>query len=225
MEFFNIGGVTPFTTIDFPECLSAVFYFKGCVFNCPYCHNREFIERGEPGYPFESFKAFIDERKDFLDAIVFSGGEPLLFIDELEFLADYVKRCGLKVGIHTTGYSPEKLKKIIDKGLIDWAGIDLKADRKNYPFASGTKRNYFEKTAESIEILKNRGVDFEVRTTIFEGLADFEKLAMLIDEYRNLKIANPVFQIYSQNGVPERGIKKCVEDFLSTHSLRVSLRE
>ncbi len=224
MEFFNIGGVTPFSTIDYPECLSAVFYFKGCVFKCPYCHNREFVERGRPEYPFESFKEFVEERKEFLDAIVFSGGEPLLFIDELEFLADYVKRCGLKVAIHTTGYSPDRLKILVDKNLIDWAGIDLKADRKNYPFASGTKKNYFEKTAESIEILKDSGIEFEVRTTVFKELANFEKLELLFKEYRALEIKNPVLQVYSENGVVDKGIKSFVFQFLEKTNYKAILR-
>ena len=34
-----LGGIQPFTTIDYPNKLAAVFFSKGCPLRCPYCQN------------------------------------------------------------------------------------------------------------------------------------------------------------------------------------------
>src|SRR3989338_2630889 len=35
----RLGGITPFTTIDFPGRLAAVLYTQGCAWRCRYCYN------------------------------------------------------------------------------------------------------------------------------------------------------------------------------------------
>ncbi|BBB31751.1 pyruvate formate lyase activating enzyme [Thermotomaculum hydrothermale] len=213
MEKLHIGGITPFSTIDYPENLSAVFFFQGCVFRCPFCHNSEFQEVKKPYYSFEKFKKFVEERQGFLDAIVFSGGEPLLFDKELVFLAEDSKKSGFKVGLHTTGYSPERLKNLLDKKLIDWVGIDLKSVKENYPFACGIDRNYFDETVESINVLKQSGIEFEVRTTVFKEIANSDSLREILNLYSVLGIETPVFQVFSVDGKPDKEIELILEKF------------
>ena len=225
MDKLNIGGITPFSTIDYPDNLSAVFFFQGCVFKCPYCHNSEFQEIKEPSYTLKEFEVFIKERKGFLDAIVFSGGEPLLFLDELELLCKLSKESGFKTGLHTTGYSPERLKKLLDKGLIDWVGIDLKADMENYPFACGVEKNFFNGAVKSIETLKQSGIDFEVRTTVFKEFAEVDLLKKVLEIYNELKIETPVFQVYSEQGKPDKDIEIFLEKFKSENNLNFIVRK
>ncbi len=225
MEKLHIGGVTPFSTIDYPDNLSAIFFFQGCVFRCPYCHNSEFQETKEPSYLLKEFEDFIGDRKGFLDAIVFSGGEPLLFPDELKLLCKLSKESGFKTGLHTTGFSPERLKKLLDKGLIDWAGIDLKADMENYPFACGVEKNFFDETVKSIQILKQSGVDFEVRTTVFSEIAEVDLLKKIIETYNELGIETPVFQVYSEQGKPDKDIEIFLEQFKSENNLDFVIRK
>ena len=225
MDKLHIGGVTPFSTIDYPDNLSAIFFFQGCVFRCPYCHNSEFQEIKEPSYPLKEFKDFIKERKGFLDAIVFSGGEPLLFPNELELLCKLSKESGFKTGLHTAGHSPERLKKLLDKGLIDWVGIDLKADMESYPFACGIEKNFFDETVKSIQILKQSGVDFEVRTTVFKEIADVDLLKKVLETYNKLNIKTPVFQVYSEQGKPDKDIEIFLEKFKSESNLNFVVRK
>ena len=44
---FHIAGVIPFTTIDFPDNLAGVIFFKGCPLKCPFCHNPALQELSE----------------------------------------------------------------------------------------------------------------------------------------------------------------------------------
>ena len=73
-----IGGVEPFTTVDFPGRLAAVFFCLGCTWRCPYCHNPELQPfSGMPVIEWAKIVEFLESRRKLLDGIVFSGGEPL----------------------------------------------------------------------------------------------------------------------------------------------------
>ena len=47
----NIAGVTPFSTVDWPDMLTATVFLQGCPWNCFYCHNPALIDpRAEGAY-------------------------------------------------------------------------------------------------------------------------------------------------------------------------------
>ena len=75
-----IGGLTRFTTIDFPGHLAAVVFCHGCAWRCPGCHNGHLQDAATPSnlITWDKFLTFLDNRHGLLDGIVFSGGEPLL---------------------------------------------------------------------------------------------------------------------------------------------------
>ena len=79
MNGLIIGGVTPLSTLDFPDALAAVVYCQGCPWGCPYCHNeplREITDHAERDEA--SVLTWLQGRRGLLDAVVFSGGEPTL---------------------------------------------------------------------------------------------------------------------------------------------------
>ena len=39
----RVGGVEPFSTVDFPGHLAAVVFCQGCPLACGYCHNPDLI--------------------------------------------------------------------------------------------------------------------------------------------------------------------------------------
>ncbi|MBE0549820.1 MAG: anaerobic ribonucleoside-triphosphate reductase activating protein, partial [Rubrivivax sp.] len=47
----QLGGLTPFTSIDYPGRLSAVVFVQGCPWRCGYCHNPHLQPRGQPAGP------------------------------------------------------------------------------------------------------------------------------------------------------------------------------
>ena len=62
-----IGGVTAFSTLDCPGDIAAVFYFQGCPFRCPYCHNPEFQKSRASGFSWEELDSFLSRRQGFLE--------------------------------------------------------------------------------------------------------------------------------------------------------------
>jgi len=186
-----VGGVTPFTTIDYPGQLAAVLFLQGCPWRCHYCHNSELIHRqATPRIPWSSVLDFLEQRKTLIDAVVFSGGEPTLQ-SGLAMAARQVRDMGFKIGLHTAGIYPDRLEKSLP--LIDWVGLDIKASVKNYPNVTGVKQSG-ERAWRSARLIVESGLDYEVRTTIHPRLIDRGRLFNLVDELVGLRVENYTIQ-------------------------------
>ena len=158
----TVAGLVPFTTIDFPGCLAAVVFFKGCPLRCPFCHNPELQENDNKGeISWSDVISFLSERKGKLDGVVLSGGEPLMQLDIVE-ITKQIKELGFKVGVHTSGVYPDKLREMAS--YIDWVGLDIKAPWNKYDTLSG-RPNIATKVQESLAFLLEKGIVFEARTT------------------------------------------------------------
>jgi len=190
-ESIDVGGITPFTTIDYPGQLAAVLFLQGCPWRCHYCHNSELIRhRAAPGIPWTSAVKFLQQRKGLIDAVVFSGGEPTLQ-SGLGMAVRQVKRMGFKIGLHTAGTYPDRLEKLLP--LIDWVGLDIKASVQQYSDITGIK-NSGERAWRSARLIVESNLDYEVRTTIHPRLIDRGKLYNLVAELAELQVENYVIQ-------------------------------
>ncbi len=69
----RVGGLTPLTTIDYPNHLSCVVYCQGCAWRCRYCHNPELIPtKADQSYDWQELISFLKKRQGLLEAVVFS---------------------------------------------------------------------------------------------------------------------------------------------------------
>ena len=189
-----VGGVVSLTTIDYPGHLSTVIFCQGCPWRCKYCHNKALQTISvSDSLPFEDVLALVDARKNFIDAVVFSGGEPLL----QEGLADaikLVKERNLLVGLHTAGFSPLRFTKVVP--LVDWVGFDVKAPFDNYQKIIQLDKRDDEagfKAKESLEILLKSGVNYEVRLSLDVSL-EVEEIRDLFRELRDMGVQNLALQ-------------------------------
>ena len=101
----RIGGLTPLSSVDYPDHLSAVLFCQGCPWRCRYCHNPHLLPpRGRGEIEWRDALDFLERRRGLLDAVVFSGGEPTLhpgLADAMRALigktaASGVRRCVLQ---------------------------------------------------------------------------------------------------------------------------------
>jgi len=158
----NIGGITPFTTIDFPGHLAAVVFLQGCAWRCSYCHNPHLLSVDETSDDWEKLRYFLKKRQGFLDGVVFSGGEPLLQ-SGLTDAVTVVKEMGFKVALHTAGGNPQRLDKILP--MLDWVGLDVKIAFADYAQITGVDGSG-DKVLQSLKLVLNSDVDYEIRTTV-----------------------------------------------------------
>lgn len=161
----RIGGFQKFSLIDFPQKTSAIIFTQGCNFRCEYCHNPELVYHNlfKIPIPAEQIFLFLETRKDQLDAVVITGGEPTCQ-EDLEDFIYRIKSIGYLVKLDTNGSNPQILKCIIDKKLVDFVAMDIKAPFDKYSYLTCVPVD-IEKIRTSIEIIKNSQIKFEFRTT------------------------------------------------------------
>ena len=177
MGTLRVGGVTPLTTIDYPGELAAVVFCQGCPWRCRYCHNAHLLDAGNPGLiPWPEVLAFLERRRGLLDAVVFSGGEPLAQGGLSRAMAS-VKGMGFRVGLHTAGCYPERLERVLP--VADWVGLDIKALPEDYPATTGAAGSG-GRAWESLRLLVAAGARHEIRITVHETLLDSARLRALV---------------------------------------------
>lgn len=183
-----VGGVTPFTTIDFPGRLAAVVFCQGCPWRCSYCHNPHLLPRGPGARPWPDVLAWLETRRGLLDGVVFSGGEPLLQRGLAAALAD-VRALGFATALHTAGIYPERLAEALP--LVDWIGFDVKAPFDDY--ASIVDCDGGRAARRALELLLDSGVAHEIRCTVPPEL-DAAALERMSAELAGLGVAHLVRQ-------------------------------
>ena len=159
-----IGDIEPFSIVDFPDHIAAVAFLQGCPWRCPFCYNaslQPLKSSNESTWTFEKFLKFLERRKGFLDAVVFSGGEPLVQTG-LYDAALAAKNLGYTIGLHTGGYNPSALSKVLP--IVDWVGLDIKGPKAKYKTLTGGF-DAFNDVKQSLELLLASNTSFECRTT------------------------------------------------------------
>lgn len=194
----SVGGIEPFTRIDFPGRLAAVVFVQGCPWRCGYCHNPHLQPRERstrPGAaPWPEVVAWLRRRTGLLDAVVFSGGEPT--IDPgLRDAVDNVRELGFEVGLHTAGIYPRRLRELLPR--LDWVGLDVKAPLSNtqlYDRVVG-KLGGAARVRASLDHLQRSGVAYECRTTAAPSWLADEDLRQLAGELASLGVTNFALQV------------------------------
>lgn len=165
-----IHGFNKTTLLDFPGHIATTVFFGGCNFRCPFCHNASLVlnPKSQPTIFEEEFFSFLNKRKNILEGVCITGGEPTL-IPDLETFIRKIKDYGLLVKLDTNGYRPDVLKDLVGKGIIDYVAMDIKSSPDNYNESCGAIID-IDKIKESVDFLKENHIPYEFRTTIVKEL-------------------------------------------------------
>jgi pyruvate formate lyase activating enzyme len=168
----QIVGLEKNSVVDFPGKIAAVVFTPGCNLDCYYCHNRFLLtqETWPELLSEENVLKFLEKRKNLLDGVVISGGEPTLQKDLEKFIVT-VKKLGYSVKLDTNGTNPDVLKELFAKRLIDYVAMDFKAPLAKYKQICGND-SFLEWIKESIQLLLLGQVPYEFRTTFVPELAE-----------------------------------------------------
>lgn len=184
-----LAGLQKNTLIDFPGKIACIVFTLGCNFRCDFCYNPSLVIHEK--FPKdliseESFFDFLESRKNLLEAVVITGGEPTLHKD-LDIFIQKIKEMGFLVKLDTQGSSPIFLKKILDEGNVNYVAMDIKSGIDRYKEVTNSR---FDPNVipESVKIImdyakENENFDYEFRTTVVEGQlgkVDFEKIGEII---------------------------------------------
>jgi anaerobic ribonucleoside-triphosphate reductase activating protein len=168
-----LGGLAPFSTVDFPGRLAAVLFAQGCPLACRYCHNPHLRPRHTPAArPWADVMAWLSKRRGLLDAVVVSGGEPTIQRGLTGALLA-LRELGFATGLHTAGTNPGRLEQALP--WLDWVGLDIKAPFDRYAAVTG-RGACGPRAYESLDRLLARGMACEVRTTVHGSLLGADDL-------------------------------------------------
>ena len=171
----NIAGVQKVTLLDYPGKVACEIFTQGCNFECPFCQNSSLIPITNTGeFSEEEIFEYLNLRKNILDGVVITGGEPTVQKDLKEFIKK-IKDLGLLVKLDTNGGNPKVLQELIDEELVDYVAMDIKNVFNKYNITAG-KKVALDNIKKSIEILKASKIDYEFRTTIIKEMHSLDDI-------------------------------------------------
>jgi len=106
-------------------------------------------------------------RRGFLEAVVFSGGEPTIQSGIARAIRD-VRDMGFAVGLHTAGISPSRLASVLP--FLNWVGLDIKAPFDGRYNAITRHPDSFKSAARALDLVLASGIPCEIRTTVHPDL-------------------------------------------------------
>lgn len=209
----NICGYQKTTLLDYPGHVAATIFTGGCNFRCPFCHNSDLLLNPSTIISEEEIFTFLKKRKNILSGICITGGEPTLQPDLIEFI-EKVRSLGYKIKLDTNGYRPQTISELLNKNLLDYIAMDIKAGYSNYVNVCGFSNLNIETIKESISMIENSRIDYEFRTTIVKELhteQDFQEISEMLSPKSSYYI-----QSFKDSGnILTPGLSSCNMDTLN----------
>ena len=167
------------TLIDYPEKIACTIFLPKCNLRCPFCHNKDLVFGDEKNLlPVEEIIKHIEKRKNILQGVCISGGEPLLY-EDLPDLVKKIRSVGVKnIKIDTNGIFTERLFNADP----DYIAMDIKTVPEKYNLLTGdlypapNEPNIAEKIKNSIKKIIESNIMYEFRTTLVPGIVDYEDM-------------------------------------------------
>ncbi|MFA9417580.1 GTP 3',8-cyclase MoaA [Natrinema sp. HArc-T2] len=149
-----------------------------CNFDCVYCHNEGLGDTRGPMDPADNEMTaddvvrFLEVAAEFdVDAVKFTGGEPLLRQDLEEIIARTPDQ--MEVSLTTNGsFLPDRAESLVDAGL---ERVNVSQDALDpADFAEITKSGAYEKVIEGVEAALSAGLDpVKLNMVVFEHTAGY----------------------------------------------------
>lgn len=200
--------------------LAAVIFCQGCPWRCAYCHNPHLQARHSSALiEWDAVQNFLLQRRNLLDAVVFSGGEPTLQHTLLDAILQ-TKKLGYKIGLHTAGIYPKQLARLLPH--LDWVGFDIKTQFVDYGRITLTNQSG-ESVRASAKLLLQSGVAHEFRTTTHPKLLSPTQLLQLAEELSNFGIEHYALQEFRATGCADSSLLHHTETDYLDANLRQSI--
>ncbi|AOC96658.1 Pyruvate formate-lyase 1-activating enzyme [Flavobacterium anhuiense] len=221
-----VFSLTPFTLLDYPHKTACIVWFAGCNMRCLYCYNPDIV-LGKGKINFNEVLTFLKTRKGLLDGVVLSGGECTLHKKIIDFIKE-VKAMGFAVKIDTNGSNPKILNSLIRDQLIDYVALDYKS--LPHTFKKLTQSGLFSEFQETLSLLIQSNIPFEVRTTFHSSLITESDFIQMIKYLESQNFEGNYYVQHFMNNVPtlsnlDNSTKEIQLKDFSTPKIKVIIRE
>jgi pyruvate formate lyase activating enzyme len=173
---FDLRGFIPNSLLEWEDHVAAVAVTGGCNLRCPFCHSWRYVSGldGLPRLDPEKLFATLSRQRDWVDGVVFTGGEPTL----QPGLAGMIRRArglGARVKLHTNGCRPGVVRDLLEEGLLDCLALDYKAPLDGRFFAAAgipPDPGTLAAVRETFGLARDREVEREYHTTLVPKFVD-----------------------------------------------------
>ena len=198
----RISGFVPLSLVDYPQRPAITIFTRGCNLRCPFCHNGELVT-GDGQDLTAAALGILQQRRGRLDAVCISGGEPTIHAD-LNDSIRVIRSLGYRVKLDTNVSKPEVLRKLLAEDLLDYVAIDIKSSPYRYHLATGGMLG-FDIVANTVAMVRESGITYELRTTAVPGIVDLEDLEVIakilgpmkryaLQQFRPRQTLDPAFE-------------------------------
>jgi pyruvate formate lyase activating enzyme len=168
----RINGFTGVSLINYREKICSVIYTSPCNFKCPFCHNPALVSSNPFTIEEDKILEDIASRRNFIDGVAITGGEPAMQENIIEFMTK-LKKMNLLVKLDTNGYFPQVIKEALKNDIVDHVSMDIKSTPDKYSIACGVPVD-IKRIKESIGVIMDGGIDYDFRTTAVPGITEKE---------------------------------------------------
>lgn len=178
----EIQGFQKMTLLDFPGKVAATVFLGGCNLRCPFCHNASLVTHIDPSAACgeDAVLSYLTKRRGIIDGICVTGGEPLLRTDIAPFL-EKVKSLGLLVKLDTNGTFPDRLRALVEAGLVDYVAVDVKNAKERYATTVGLEGFDVAPIERTLQFLREGAASYELRTTVVREFHDADAIRSLAE--------------------------------------------
>ena len=187
----DIKGFVDASFVDWDSKVSSVIFLPNCNFRCPFCHNVNLVLNPEKieTIPLEYIEDQLNRQKGWTEGVCITGGEPTLHIN-LPELCSKLKKLGFLVKLDTNGTNPTMLKELLNRKLVDYVAMDIKAPltaEKYYKSTGVNSEKLLEKVKETIRLLIESELDYEFRTTVVPSIHDLDDIKQICHSVKGCK--------------------------------------
>lgn len=196
--------------LDWPGRIAATVFIGRCNFRCPFCHNAEIVvnEQKYENLNPDELIAYLVSRRNWVDAVVITGGEPTIAPALPSFLGA-LKQSGFNVKLDTNGTKPRVLEQLFEDNLVDFVAMDIKTSFDRYPEAVRVPVDT-DSLRKSVRLIVNSGIEHEFRTTVVPGIINEHTAAAVAAELSEAGATRLVLQQFQNKNTldPEFELKK-----------------
>ncbi|MDR0887743.1 MAG: anaerobic ribonucleoside-triphosphate reductase activating protein [Candidatus Methanoplasma sp.] len=204
----KVAGFVKTTLQDWEGKNACMILLSGCNFRCPYCNRPDLIEPGDNGIDTSEIITYIRQHKDFVNAVVITGGEPTTN-PELYTLLKELKPLKVKIKIDTNGSMPHILDDIIGAMLVDKVCINIMAPlaHDEYSKAAGVDVDV-QKIKDSIKITEESGISYEFRMVAVPGIIGSDAMLSVARSLQGP--GSLIIQQFDPSSVADQELRKTV---------------
>jgi len=187
----EIKGFIGVSLVDWDGKVSSVIFLPGCNMRCPFCYNTKLVLQPSqmPTVQFEKIWNYLEKNRGWIDGVVITGGEPTIH-KNLPTLCQEIKKLDFLVKLDTNGTNPKMIGELIDKEMIDYIAMDVKApfSEKKYSRASGTNTTALLANIEqTTQTLLEGGFEYEFRTTLVPTIHEVNDIKEICEKIKGCK--------------------------------------